>query len=148
MLRPSPLTLKKLFGSGIAAIVLAKYPALSNDPGRFASHSDEPLGFIASPVYALPTLSTPLGQSACVNGLPLAFNPPNTLKQTKRPVYGVPSGHTAGRRGLPATSTEEMAGLGFPAAVLRGVLVVGSALRPTHPSQKRKMPCRAALVRT
>src|SRR5262249_9577479 len=91
----------------------------------------------------------PEGQSPGVNGLPSPFTVPNTLKQTKRPVYGEPSGQDGGRRGLPAKSTEAMVGLAFAAAVAKLVgLLVGSALRPTHPSQKRKIPCRASFVST
>jgi hypothetical protein len=77
------------------------------------------------------------------------FTVPNTLKHTKRPVYGEPSGQAVGRRGFPAKSTEEIVGLAFAAAVVKLVgLFVGSALRPTHPSQKRKIPCRASFVST
>src|SRR5439155_4233788 len=149
MLRPSPLPLKKLFACGIAAMTLEKYPRESNWPGRFESHNPPPVGNIAAPVYARPALSTPLGQSAGVKGLPSVFTVPKILKQTKRPVYGVPSGQDGGLSAFPPKSTDAMVGLAAVAAVAKLVgLFVGSALRPTHPSQKRKIPCRASFVST
>jgi len=135
MVSPSPFWLKKSFGVGIAASVLAKKPRLSNWFGRFASHVAPP-GNIATAEYGLPELSTPPGQSADVKGLPSVFTFPNMLKHLKLPVYGVPSGQKGGRRGFPAKSTEAMVGLACPAAVAKLVgLLSGSALRPTHASQ-------------
>jgi hypothetical protein len=80
--------------------------------GRFGSQLALPVGSIAIPAYALPALSTPPGQSADVKGDPLVFTVPKILKQTKRPVYGVPSGQDGGLCGFPPKSTDAMVGLG------------------------------------
>src|SRR2546428_588870 len=78
-----------------------------------------PVGNIATALYDLPALSTPPGQSVWENGLPSSFTAPKMLKQTRRPVYGEPSGQEGGRKGLPVRSTDAMVGLAAVAAVTK-----------------------------
>src|SRR5688572_14781598 len=106
---------------------------------------------MATPVYARPDPSVPEGQSPGPKALPSAFIVPKTLKQTRRPVYGLGlvallSGQNSGLAGLPAKSTAGIVGFGPRLGSV--VIFWGSALSPTQPSQKRKIPFLAESVRT
>jgi hypothetical protein len=93
--------------------------------GLLGSHVVNPAGGkSATAVYGFPRLSTPLGQSAEVNGVPSNFRFPKTLMQTNLPVYAVlfrQTGDVAGTppivgygfNGFPKSSTDLTAGSVF-----------------------------------